>query len=120
MQNILKAVFVSGAVLMAAASSHAQGVPLPGKTLQAPAAPQIPNRGGFVASQPEKNVKSVLGPVSSPLCPHIGKSLRDLLLYARANWPAIYRAAVDLRRTGFTQDQVRDWLENELCTAEGF
>jgi hypothetical protein len=112
----VKAILVSGVILTAAAVAPAQSLSLPGKTLSTPA----PNRAGIIATQPAKNVKNVLGGIASPVCPHIGKSLSDLMSYARANHPAIYRQAVALRRTGFTQDQVRDWLENELCTIEGF
>lgn len=115
MQRILKkSVLVAGVVFAAAAMSPAQQLPLPGKTLSQPAL----NLEG--ADQPAKNVKSIFKGVSSPLCPYLGWPLRDLLVYARANHPSVYRQAVALRRTGFTQLQVRDWLESELCLAEGF
>jgi N-acetylgalactosamine-6-sulfatase len=56
----------------------------------------------------------------TPPCPHLDKNLRDLLNYARINHPALYRQAFKLRRTGFTQGATRNWLENAICTTEGF
>jgi hypothetical protein len=56
----------------------------------------------------------------TPPCPHLDKNLRDLLNYAQINHPALYRQAFKLRRTGFTQGATRNWLENAICTTEGF
>jgi hypothetical protein len=101
---ILPAVFLASGVAAQAQLS------LPGKTLRIS---KPTNKAGIV--QPAKNPKNILkGPVT-PTCPFIGMELRELLVFARANCPDVYRAAVAQRRTGFTKPQTRQFLEDELC-----
>lgn len=109
----LKPLLISSVVLATGPSVHAQ-LALPGKTLKKPSI----SRTGI--KQPAKNTKNILKAPPTAPCPHIGKSLRDLLLYARANRPALYRQAVKQRRTGFSQEQTRVWLLDAVCIAEGF
>lgn len=72
------------------------------------------------AGNPARNSKNVIANATSPACPHIGQSLRALLIYARTNHPSIFRQAVAVRRSGSSQAATRDWLEQALCTADGF
>lgn len=96
----------SAAFACFATVAHADDLKLPGSTLgdQADA-----------GDQPVENPENVLGPVMSPECPYIGWSLADLLVFARANSPSLYRQALAIRRAGAPQAFTRDWLENELC-----
>lgn len=109
MSNLLRPFLVPAIALATCVASQA-ALSLPGKTLGN-------LRPGL---QPTKNAKNILKGHVSTHCPHIGKSLRDLLNYSRATWPALYRQALKFRRTGFTQEDTRIWLEGAICSAEGF
>lgn len=101
---ILPAVFLASGVAVQAQLS------LPGKTLRVS---KPANKAGIV--QPTKNPKNILQGAVSPECPYLNMTLRDLMVFSRANCPDLYRQAVELRRTGFTQEQTRQFLEDELC-----
>ena len=102
--------FIAPAVALLTCVAAQGQLTLPGKTLG----------GALGLEQPAKNAKNILKNHISPPCPHLDKTLRDLLDYARINHPALYRQAIKLRRTGFTQGATRNWLENAICTTEGF
>ncbi len=117
MLKALRNLLLPALVLISATAAQAQTQvrrSLPGKTLKVLGSSQA----GI--AQPSKNVKNILKGIVTPPCPHIGKSLRVLMVYARVQHPALYRQSVKLRRTGFTQEQTRQWLEDAICSAEGF
>ena len=101
-------IFLVPAIALAASASAFAQLSLPGKTL---------SRAGL---EPAKNAKNIAKRTVSPDCPYLGMSLRDLLLHARNAWPALYRTAVKLRRTGFDAEATRQWLEQAICVQEGF
>ena len=86
---------------------------LPGKTLN-----KTTTRSGV--EQPVKSGKNIFKGVPSAPCPHLNLSLRQLLVYARDNHPALFRQAINLRRNGFTQNALRVWLLDAICAQEGF
>lgn len=110
MRNLPKAILAAAVLVASGTAVQAQKLALPGKTLRLTSATGV--------QQPVHNAKNALGVPVTPDCPHIGKSLRDLLNYARISHPSLYRQALALRRTGFTQEDVRIWLEGQICTAE--
>ena len=111
MSNTLRLLIVPAILLASCFAAQADKTDLPGKTLQAA------TRAGI--QQPAKNAKNILKGIVSPECPHLGKTLRELLTYARVSWPALYRQAIRLRRTGFTQAATRAWLTAAICIQEG-
>ena len=111
MSNTLRLLIVPAILLASCFAAQADKTDLPGKTLQAA------TRAGI--QQPAKNAKNILKGVVSPECPHLGKTLRELLTYARVTWPALYRQAIRLRRTGFSQIATRSWLVSAICDQEG-
>jgi hypothetical protein len=110
MPNTLRLLIVPALLLASCFAAQAE-IALPGKTLQAA------TRAGI--QQPAKNAKNILKGIISPDCPHLGKTLRELLTYARVTWPALYRQAIRLRRTGFSQIATRSWLVSAICHQEG-
>lgn len=90
-----------------------QAQSLPGKTLSSNAPS---TRAGIV--QPAKNIKSVVKGVSTPTNPFEPLTLRQLLVFARANHPDLYRQAIKFRRIGFTQDQTELFLETAINAKE--
>ena len=117
MRNLGKLLLAGVAALVFASSAHAQKAsPLPGATLNGASRTTLDGR--FIRLT--HNPKSVVSGVVSPDCPYLTWELRDLLNFARANHPAIYRQALALRRGGATKDATRDFLRMAICVAEGF
>ncbi|NNC89271.1 MAG: hypothetical protein HKN82_12495 [Akkermansiaceae bacterium] len=99
---------LSASILFLALTGIVGAGGLPGKTLNKKRALKF-------------NAQVAFSQAPSPVCPYIGQTLRYLMNYARANHPDLYRQALGLRRdAGFTQEQVRVWLENQLCVREGY
>ena len=117
MRNLGKLILAGAVALACVSTAQAQKpAPLPGATLSQASRTTLDGRILRVSHDP----KNVISGVVSPDCPYLTWTLRDLLNYARANHPAIFRQATALRRGGATKDATRDFLRMAICVAEGF